>query len=248
MASQQHYGSDGDCDDGGLGFEFTACLLGTDATDCGSRQVPNCVETCNYAGDGQCDDGGPGAEFSSCEFGADCTDCTARSQEDADVVFTSSDAEVNEVDSTASSLFGVLFVSIAWLLAACSIPYASDTIQRESTMGRDSTAIGIKHIEQLFPSRKALQRENKYEFALLCLDVWCILMRWVLLVICAWLISFEFHVRTIACSSAQSWPTPTCLTACRLALCRCLQLSAQRRPEAQRIWDSSSNLPTPTHT
>eukprot|EP00966_Prymnesium_polylepis_P159099 3676920-Prymnesium_polylepis.1 len=31
------YSADGDCDDGGAGAEFTACLIGTDCTDCGVR-------------------------------------------------------------------------------------------------------------------------------------------------------------------------------------------------------------------
>ena len=32
-----HVASDGDCDDGGSGFEFSACTLGTDCADCGPR-------------------------------------------------------------------------------------------------------------------------------------------------------------------------------------------------------------------
>ena len=32
-----YYSQDGDCDDGGSGAEFTACTLGTDCTDCGTR-------------------------------------------------------------------------------------------------------------------------------------------------------------------------------------------------------------------
>ena len=33
------YASDGDCDDGGSGSEFSVCTLGTDCTDCGQRQT-----------------------------------------------------------------------------------------------------------------------------------------------------------------------------------------------------------------
>ena len=35
-----NYASDGDCDDGGPGSEFSGCQLGTDCTDCGPREMP----------------------------------------------------------------------------------------------------------------------------------------------------------------------------------------------------------------
>ena len=84
------YANDNECDDGGLGFEFTACPLGSDCTDCGIRTyvappppaitslVNLCAEACNFAADGDCDDGGSGSEFSSCTSGSDCTDCGPR--------------------------------------------------------------------------------------------------------------------------------------------------------------------------
>ena len=35
------WASDGDCDDGGLGSEYSGCDLGTDCTDCGVRVIPS---------------------------------------------------------------------------------------------------------------------------------------------------------------------------------------------------------------
>jgi len=49
------WASDGDCDDGGLGTEYSSCAIGTDCTDCGMRQqvvlnVTSCsVVTCGTA-------------------------------------------------------------------------------------------------------------------------------------------------------------------------------------------------------
>ena len=71
------YPSDGACDDGGLGSEYSFCTLGTDCVDCGYRAY-KCTDACEHASNGQCDDGGPGAESSSCEIGTDCTDCGSR--------------------------------------------------------------------------------------------------------------------------------------------------------------------------
>ncbi|KAL1520830.1 hypothetical protein AB1Y20_022392 [Prymnesium parvum] len=87
------YAFDGDCDDGGSGAEYTACGLGTDCHDCGTRfstQPPpapsppppalstQCRNTCSYQSDNDCDDGGPGAEYSLCSLGTDCIDCGPR--------------------------------------------------------------------------------------------------------------------------------------------------------------------------
>lgn len=98
------YKSDGACDDGGSGSEYSDCSLGTDCSDCGSRPPPSltepppslpdcggtiaagdscktsslCGNTCNYAYDNDCDDGGPGSEYSECALGSDCHDCGAR--------------------------------------------------------------------------------------------------------------------------------------------------------------------------
>merc|ERR1711881_321463 len=66
---------DGDCDDGGPGWEYTLCELGNDCTDCGARL---CIDDCNWVTDGDCDDGGPGWEYTLCDLGTDCTDCGAR--------------------------------------------------------------------------------------------------------------------------------------------------------------------------
>ena len=72
-----NYAFDGDCDDGGVGAEFSSCMDGTDCTDCGAR--PLCGETCNYASDNDCDDGGSGSEYTGyCTLGTDCTDCGPR--------------------------------------------------------------------------------------------------------------------------------------------------------------------------
>ena len=69
--------SDGHCDDGGPGSEYTACNLGTDCIDCGPRMII-CTNTCVASSDGACDDGGSGTEFTACSFGTDCTDCGGR--------------------------------------------------------------------------------------------------------------------------------------------------------------------------
>jgi hypothetical protein len=91
------YSSDGDCDDGGDGSEYTFCSRGTDCVDCGERTtvlaadpppsprppppspsppfVGTCSNACNYASDGDCDDGSPGAEYSICSLNTDCADC-----------------------------------------------------------------------------------------------------------------------------------------------------------------------------
>lgn len=98
------YSSDGDCDDGGPGSEYSSCSLGSDCVDCGgdATNAPKppppppppepsppgqahaspadtgrstCTNTCRWKYDGDCDDGGPGAEYSGCSFGSDCYDC-----------------------------------------------------------------------------------------------------------------------------------------------------------------------------
>merc|ERR1719182_118744 len=61
--------NDGDCDDGGPGWEYTLCDLGNDCTDCGARL---CIDDCNWVSDGDCDDGGPGWEYTLCDLGTDC--------------------------------------------------------------------------------------------------------------------------------------------------------------------------------
>lgn len=83
------YRKDGECDDGGLGAEYDACLMGTDCLDCGIRSkyqhspppAPSapartgCEDSCKHIRDGDCDDGGPGAEYGFCAINTDCTDC-----------------------------------------------------------------------------------------------------------------------------------------------------------------------------
>ena len=76
--------SDGACDDGGPGAEFSSCFFGTDCADCGPRSgmssppPPLCVNTCLYASSGWCNDGGFGSSFSDCALGTDCADCGSR--------------------------------------------------------------------------------------------------------------------------------------------------------------------------
>lgn len=82
------WANDGVCDDGGEGAESTACELGTDCLDCGSRtsETPTnelCSYTCQWSGDGVCDDGGTGSEYDGCELGTDCDDCGPRTEEDS---------------------------------------------------------------------------------------------------------------------------------------------------------------------
>ena len=38
------YHNDGDCDDGGLGSEYSHCAAGTDCYDCSEDALPPCVE------------------------------------------------------------------------------------------------------------------------------------------------------------------------------------------------------------
>ena len=47
--------SDGDCDDGGPGAEFSFCDIGTDCADCGPR--PNRLPRCSSSGCGSCSNG-----------------------------------------------------------------------------------------------------------------------------------------------------------------------------------------------
>jgi hypothetical protein len=71
--------ADGDCDDGGPGSEYSYCDIGTDCTDCGTRNGESlCYDTCAHSSDGECDDGGFGADYSTCDLGLDCTDCGVR--------------------------------------------------------------------------------------------------------------------------------------------------------------------------
>ena len=73
------YGSDGDCDDGGDGAEYSICPLGSDCRDCGARAVVGvCGGNCTFGSDGDCDDGGDGAEYAACDIGTDCFDCGPR--------------------------------------------------------------------------------------------------------------------------------------------------------------------------
>ena len=91
--------SDGECDDGGPGAEWSDCGYGTDCSDCGLRQgqpprAPTplrpkpppsppssfylCTDWCYWFNNGYCDDGGVGAEYDVCDYGTDCTDCGVR--------------------------------------------------------------------------------------------------------------------------------------------------------------------------
>ena len=72
--------SDGDCDDGGDGAEYSICPLGSDCQDCGERVTPGlCISNCTgFGSDGDCDDGGEGSEFAICAIGHDCFDCGPR--------------------------------------------------------------------------------------------------------------------------------------------------------------------------
>lgn len=71
--------SNGQCDDGGLGSEFSVCEYGTDCVDCGPRIRPqNCTDSCHRSQNGICEDGGENSISSICMIGTDCSDCGAR--------------------------------------------------------------------------------------------------------------------------------------------------------------------------
>lgn len=88
------YASDGDCDDGGVGSEYSGCGYGSDCADCGVRSFSSpsppppsprapaqtwCSNGCGLqANDGICSDGGPNARESTCPLGDDCADCGFR--------------------------------------------------------------------------------------------------------------------------------------------------------------------------
>ena len=78
------FSRDGECDDSGPKSESSSCALGTDCSDCGTREEKDlgafiCSNACYSRDDGHCDDGGPGTKFKgSCGFGHDCQDCGPR--------------------------------------------------------------------------------------------------------------------------------------------------------------------------
>ncbi|XP_077984199.1 uncharacterized protein LOC144438866 isoform X2 [Glandiceps talaboti] len=75
------FNNDGDCDDGGPGFDFNLCSLGSDCSDCGSREAPGtpgCSDICHYSDDNVCDDGGAESVYEICNLGTDCKDCGPR--------------------------------------------------------------------------------------------------------------------------------------------------------------------------
>jgi hypothetical protein len=112
--------SDGSCDDGGPGAEYSMCALGTDCTDCGPRSYTcgyasppppspsppgitsssGCSNSCIYPSDGMCDDGGSGSLYSICNFGTDCTDCGTRSigRRSRRLLFASAGDEADSLD------------------------------------------------------------------------------------------------------------------------------------------------------
>eukprot|EP00900_Chrysochromulina_parva_P004319 jgi/Chrpa1/13889/Chrysochromulina_OHIO_Genome00024570-RA len=57
-----HYASDGECDDGGPGAEYSDCSLGTDCTDCGPRRwtIVSGSLYCSVSSDGLCITDGSG--------------------------------------------------------------------------------------------------------------------------------------------------------------------------------------------
>jgi hypothetical protein len=72
---------DGVCDEGALSRssyygEVSACVAGTDCTDCGGvdsiKAAGDCTNDCVYASDGVCDDP---RGFGYCALGTDCDDC-----------------------------------------------------------------------------------------------------------------------------------------------------------------------------
>ena len=112
------YSSDGDCDDGGPGSEYSVCALGTDCTDCGARSVlTGCENSCTYANDGTCDDGGGGSpQF--CELGTDCFDCGDRTNYSA---VTPVPLALGGGDSNVAVVAGVAVGAGAVTLAALAV-------------------------------------------------------------------------------------------------------------------------------
>ena len=97
------HASNGLCEDGGPGSVWPDCVLGTDCSDCGVREVSpsppapislpapsltpsnesspgflGCSDACGASDNGLCEDGGPGSVWQDCPLGTDCTDCGVR--------------------------------------------------------------------------------------------------------------------------------------------------------------------------
>ena len=92
------WASDGWCDDGGPGAEYSGCAFGSDCEDCGPRKKERqlmppdpapptpplapalCDDSCaNSTANGLCEDGGMGSDDPpQCALGTDCSDCGPR--------------------------------------------------------------------------------------------------------------------------------------------------------------------------
>ena len=145
--------SDGECDDGGVGMQYSTCRCGSDLTDCGYRTGPystgnclpalvpnrNVLEVCHFnLEDGYCDDGGTDSEFAVCPCGTDLTDCGYRRaldnitgdcilEEEEKPCFARSTTACRLVDTYASTTaaFGACFGDDANPAVAERVPMAS---------------------------------------------------------------------------------------------------------------------------
>ena len=99
--------NDGDCDDGGPGYEYQICASGTDCTDCGRS---NCAPTASdgvssdsCAGrnnNGLCEDGIGGAP-NYCTYCTDYSDCGARTTSDCNGCTTAPGAVKNTIKAVS---------------------------------------------------------------------------------------------------------------------------------------------------
>jgi len=101
--------TDGDCDDGGPGSEYSICTTGTDCTDCGRANCDQTVTSSSGSdsctgrnGNGVCEDG-IGGSPANCPYCTDYSDCGARTTNDCNGCSTAPGA-VNDTCDTVKTI------------------------------------------------------------------------------------------------------------------------------------------------
>ena len=172
----------------------------------GNRQTSSCTNTCHFSSDDECDDGGTGAEFDACGFGTDCIDCGTRDTGDSgdtdsfQVAAWIPEPFDNDTGTSvvmAGTIIALIVSALWWGYAYFFVRVAEETeAPRER---KETTEVNITRLTQLWPSAAALQRQNSLEQALLWLDVWCISMRWAMLLLAIIFFMSEFELLSISC-------------------------------------------------